>query len=233
MTNIQVSVFAALIVLIPIASITWAEELSPTAEEHSLHPAPIVGDENGPSPTPEAENRRDSGTIVMVEMDPIPFVLSGHAAHWRLANQRFPGWVLTLGTYGLEIPGFLTDINSKNNDEGWNVEIRNAYAFFADYHFSGRPEGLFVGSQLAYQRFGITRDPSDDKREFGVLLAMARVGTLWKPFDSGFYILPWAGIGANIQVDNNNLTLAGEEYNVAPIAGFVTLHVGWQLSPGL
>ena len=168
-------------------------------------------------------------TTVMLEIDPLPFALRGHAAHVRVATEKLPGWVFSAGIYGLEIPGFLTDINSKNRDEGWKPEIRNAYALFADYHFSGRPQGLFVGLQLAYQDFGLTRESTAESREFGVLMAMARVGTLWKPFDSSFYILPWAGVAANLPVNDGNLTLGDDTYDVAPVGGFVTLHLGWQL----
>jgi len=171
----------------------------------------------------------DSAASVMLEVDPIPFALSGHAAHVRVSSKRLPGWIMSFGIYGLEIPGFLTDVNSKNRDEGWNAEIRNAYAVFADYHFSGRPSGLFVGTQVAYQKFGLSRDGSVESRDFGVLMGMVRVGTLWKPFKSNFYVLPWAGIAANLELGDNDLMLGGEEYDVAPIGGFVTLHLGWQL----
>ena len=176
-----------------------------------------------------APESRPSVVSAMVEIDPMPFALSGHAVHIRLPIPSVPGLVVSAGTYGMEFPGIFTDINSKNRDEGWHPEIDRAYAAFADYHFSGKPEGLFVGMQLAYQDFELERDESDERRDYGVILVMARVGTLWKPFDSGFFLLPWAGLFANIRADDSNLQIGDETFDVAPISGFATLHVGWQL----
>ncbi len=169
-----------------------------------------------------------SNVAIMVEVDPMPFALSGHAVHVRVPLPSVPGLVLSAGTYSMEFPALLTNINSKNRDKGWNADIDKAYAAFADYHFSGKPEGIFVGTQVAYQNFEVGNDQSEEQRDFGVMIAMARVGTLYRPFDSGFYLLPWAGVYANIRTDDNDLQIDGETFDVAPVNGFATLHVGWQ-----
>lgn len=165
-------------------------------------------------------------TSLMVEIDPMPFALSGHAVHVRVALASVPGLVISGGTYGMSFPNLFTGFNSENKDEGWDVQIDKAYATFADYHFSRKPEGLFVGTQIAYQGFEVERDQSAERRNFGVIIAMARVGTLWKPFDSGFYVLPWAGVYANIRTDDNDLQIGDQSFDVAPVAGFATLHLG-------
>jgi len=175
----------------------------------------------------KAEGKGESDITVMVEVDPMPYVFSGYAAHVRLGQKNSP-WILTLGSYGLEFPDLLVDFNSKNRDEGWQSEIKNAYAVFGDYHFSGKPEGLFVGTQIAYQGFGLKRDSVDQTQNNSVLLVMPRVDTLWKPFESNFYILPWAGVGANLRLDNKDLTLGNDEFDVALAGAFVTMHMGWQ-----
>lgn len=169
------------------------------------------------------------GPVVMVETDPATFAFGGHSAHLRVAPKELPGLVVGAGIYGLDMPSFITDVNSENRDEGWNATIKNGYGLFFDYHPSGEAEGLFFGLQAAIQEFGVERDSSVEHRSFHVALAMARVGTLWKPFDLGFYLLPWAGVGGSFAVGDSGRTLGGEEYDVAPVSGFATLHVGWQL----
>ncbi len=185
-------------------------------------------DEANPTAAVVAKSAEADAPKIMIEIDPMPFGLKGHAVHVRVPIASVPGLVVSAGTYGMSFPDLLTDINSENRDEGWNAQIDKAYATFADYHFSGKVEGLFVGAQLASQGFEVERDQSDERIDFGVVIAMARVGTLWKPFDSGFYVLPWAGVFANIRTDDNNLEIGGEKFDVAPVAGFATLHLGWQ-----
>lgn len=176
-----------------------------------------------------AEAAPAEGPIVMIETDPATFALGGHSAHVRVAAKDVPGLVIGAGIYGLDMPSFITDINAENRDEGWNVAIKNGYGLFFDYHPSGEADGFFFGLQTAIQEFGVERESSVEHRSFHVAMAMARVGTLWKPFNSGFYLLPWAGVGGSIALGDSGRTLSSEQYDVAPISGFATLHVGWQL----
>ncbi len=178
---------------------------------------------------PIASAEPGAGPTVMVETDPATFAFGGHSAHLRVALDKVPGLVLGAGIYGLDMPSVLTNINSENRDEGWRASIENGYGLFVDYHPGGAAEGLFVGLQTAVQEFGLERVGSVENRSFRVALAMARVGTLYKPFDSGFYVLPWAGVGAAVAMGDADRSLAGEAYDVAPLSAFATLHLGWQL----
>ncbi len=191
--------------------------------------ATLGADAYADSPQPTPTSSPSEIPRVLIEIDPLPFALSGHAVHIRVPIASVPGLVVSAGTYGMHFPDLFTNINSENRDEGWKAQIDTAYAAFVDYHLSGKPEGLFVGAQLAYQGFEVERDQGDERIDFGVIIAMARIGTLWKPFDSGFYLLPWAGVYANLRTDDNPLEIASETFDVAPVAGFATLHLGWQL----
>jgi len=60
------------------------------------------------------------------------------------------------------------------------------------------------------------------------MLLMPRGGYLWRPFDTGFYVMPWAGIGLAVKTVGST-QLAGGSYHVPPVPIFATLHVGWRL----
>ncbi len=55
---------------------------------------------------------------------------------------------------------------------------------------------------------------------------MGYIGYTFQPFDNGFYIKPWAGLGYTTKVAGENI-LDGHGYDVAPVTMFVTLHVGY------
>lgn len=184
-------------------------------------PAPTLAQESTPSAT--------HPVTIMVETDPVTFGLDGFSLHTRLAHRDAPGWVFGLGFYGLKYPDFFVDLHPDNRNEGWSARIRHAYALFVDYHFSGEPDGLFVGLQVAGQRLEVSNDNVRAKApaESLNLLAMARLGFLWRPFDeAGFYLLPWVGAGGTFSVGD---TRVGDlEYEVFPVAAFGTIHMGWQ-----
>jgi hypothetical protein len=164
---------------------------------------------------------------VFVETDPATFVFKGHAAHFRLAPGGTPGWVFGVGLYGQELPSFVADLHPENKGKDFNLAIKEAYATFVDYHFSGRPEGWFVGAQLALQRFEVSGPEVAAPTEVGSLLIMPRGGYLWHPVqDSGFYLLPWGGIGPSIELYRSSED--ADSYHHLPILAFGSLHVGWK-----
>ena len=169
---------------------------------------------------------RQPTITAMVEADPVPFALDGFSLHARIAHRALPGWVFGAGLYGLRFPGFYQDIFPRNRGEGWNSRIRHAHALFVDYHFAGRPQGLFVGLQVAAQRLEVTNDNVQAAAAESVnLLAMGRVGYLWRPFEAGFYVMPWMGLGGTLSLGDR--TVADQAYEVFPLAVFGTAHLGW------
>jgi hypothetical protein len=179
------------------------------------------------APSASSESQEPALTL-MVETDPATFAFSGYAAHVRVATAYLPGLVLGVGFYGMSVPSIMAEIHPSNRDKGWDVELKNGYGLFADYHFSGKPSGLFVGLQLAVQRWLLRRDRYENAEEYGTLLAMARVGTLWQPFKTaGFYIMPWVGVGATGKIFGKN-SIGDRAYKVFPVTAFGALHVGWK-----
>jgi len=98
---------------------------------------------------------------------------------------------------------------------------------FVDRYFRDDVRGLFVGAQLGVQRYRVTRDGAAGATNFTALLLMPRVGYTWQPFNAGFYVMPWLGVGTAPRL-TGAVTLAGQRYDVFPLVAFATLHVGWR-----
>lgn len=165
------------------------------------------------------------GPRVLVETDPVTFAMSGYSAHVRFPLEN-SGLVLGAGLYGMRLPDFVAELHPDNEGQRFHAEIDKSYAGFLDYHFTGRPEGLFAGVQVALQRHRITQGDSPAANEVGVALLMPRLGYLYRPFsESGFYVLPWVGAGAAVEVYRTNTVAA--DYESLPVLAFGSLHVGY------
>jgi hypothetical protein len=181
--------------------------------------------EGGVASSADAEPR----TALLVETDPATFAFRGHSAHVRVAPRSLPGGVLGAGLYGQDLPQFVPNLHPKNADDAFAVSIREAYAIFADYHFAGRPTGLFVGTQVAVQRSQITSRGEQPARQAETVsvLVMPRIGYLWHPLaGSGVYLLPWVGAGPSLEVHRSKDKLA--DYHALPVLAFGALHLGWK-----
>jgi hypothetical protein len=73
----------------------------------------------------------------------------------------------------------------------------------------------------------VTRDGMDGRGDFTTVVVMPRVGYLFRPFDAGFYVMPWLGLGATARIGGNVL-VGGEKYDVFPLVAFATVHAGWR-----
>jgi len=121
----------------------------------------------------------------------------------------------------------LVGLDPANRGEGWHSRISLAGSAFVDRYFRDDARGLFVGAQVGVQRYRVTRDGAAGAVKFTALLLMPRIGYTWQPFDGGFYVMPWLGLGTAPRL-NGELTLAGQRYDVFPLVAFATLHVGWR-----
>lgn len=163
---------------------------------------------------------------VLVETDPATFALSGYSAHVRVPLGH-SGLTLGAGLYGLNLPDFVADLHPHNEGRDFHLAIRSAYSLFADYHFSGQPEGVFVGVQAALQRHEVREGERPEMTEVGTVLLMPRLGYLWTPSkDLGLYLMPWVGAGPSIEVYRTNDD--NDDYSSLPVLAFGTLHVGWK-----
>lgn len=174
-----------------------------------------------------AESPHDRPRL-MAEMDPATFAMSGYSGHVRVALGNDSKWVLGFGVYGLDFPKAIVDFNPKNRDKGWDVRLTFGAGLFADRFMSTGNEGAFVGVQVASQQYRI-RNPKLGPREsqYTSLLLMPRVGYLWKPGTSGFYLMPWMGVGYADKV-SGTAQVANVDYHLSKVMAFAAVHAGWR-----
>lgn len=156
---------------------------------------------------------------VYVETDPSTFVLAGWSAHLRVGPASTPHWTFGLGGYALDLPSLIVEMG--NPDGGWDARIRVGYGVFVDRYFRDDRRGAFAGMQLALQHLRAER-PGEEVR-FIDALAMPRVGYTWFPFESGFYLLGWVGVGVTAPIAGDT-----RDYDVFPVIGFGAVHLGWR-----
>jgi hypothetical protein len=126
----------------------------------------------------------------------------------------------------MKIPDPVAELGNRGAE--WSLDLRSGYALFADYHFAGEPRGWFVGAEVALQRWQLRRDGMDATSEYRTLLLMARGGTLLHPFDNGFYLMPWLGVGPSPKISGST-ALGDRTYKPLPLLAFAAVHVGWSL----
>lgn len=157
----------------------------------------------------------------LLETDPATFAMKGGALHLRTRLASLPGWTFGVGAYALDLPALMVDLVPQNSGEDWSVRIEPGLGLFLDRGFGVDGDGLTIGGQVSLQRFELDA-PGQAGGDVWNLLVMPRAGYQWSPFDNGFYVYPWAGVGYTAPV-------AGDEgsYHVSPVVPFATLHVGW------
>lgn len=190
----------------------------------SVHAQAQLGEDRAPD-----TDRRDGGTELLLETDPVTFALGGFAAHLRVAPGLTRGWVFGAGVYRMELPEPMIELDPQNRGEGWQSELRLGTGVFVDRYLSGNG-GAFVGGQLAVQQYRLGRRGVTGQGDYTAGLAMARLGYLWQPArELGFYVMPWVGAGAVATLGGDSRRLGDERYRVLPAIAFGTLHVGWRL----
>jgi hypothetical protein len=167
-------------------------------------------------------------TLFAVEIDPTTYMLKGYSLHLRIKPAGCDKWMIGAGTYGLNLPDMLVNLNPKNKNEGWDVRINSAYALYGEYYFKEANQRWFIGEQVGVQNFKISNDTesSADQAKFRNILLMTYFGYSWHPGNGDFYIKPWAGLGYTHKVLGYT-TVGNLYYDVAPIFPFVTLHLGY------
>ncbi len=161
-----------------------------------------------------------------VEVDPSTFVFRGYGVHIRYKPKNCNHLLLGVGAYAMDMPKMLIDMNSNNKNKGWAVRINNAVGLFAEHHFSEVNKKWFVGLQAGVQQFKISNDFETDNQKYTNGLALVYGGYTWQPWQSGFYIKPWAGVGYTSKIGGSS-SLGTKKYDIAPITMFATLHLGY------
>lgn len=162
---------------------------------------------------------------LLVETDPSTFAFGGFAAHARLT---FGHAAVGLGAYAMNFPDVLVDNLPGNRGEDFGVRLQLGVGAFGDWFVRDDSKGLFVGAQAAVQRYRYTHDAVPDATGHGTnVLFMPRVGYLYQPFDAGFYLEPWMGLGLTARVAGDG-RVGDRTYRVFPVIPYAALHVGWR-----
>lgn len=170
---------------------------------------------------------KNSAATLSVETDPATFFFSGYALHvrWKPANTQHI--VVGLGTYALDLPNLMVDLNSENKNMGWKVRINQAYSLFGEYYFDEANRRWFLGMQAGIQQHTLTNDNvSNQKVNYTSLLVMPSLGYNWRPFGNLFYVKPWMGVGYANKISGTT-TVEDRAYEVSKVVPFMTLHVGY------
>ncbi len=166
-------------------------------------------------------------TTFSIETDPSTFVFKGYAVHIRIKPAASHHYVLGVGSYALDLPSLMVDINTKNKGKGWDVRINDAYSLFGEYYFEEANHNWFIGLQIGIQNYkNSNSNIQNQETKYSNLLLMPSIGYNWQPFEFPLYFKPWLGIGYTTKISGSN-TIANLEYNISPLIPFVTLHIGY------
>jgi hypothetical protein len=161
-----------------------------------------------------------------IEIDPATFLFSGYGVHFRIQPKNCSHLLLGAGAYAMDMPDPLVKMNANNKDKGWSSRLNQGYGLFAEHHFTEVNKGWFIGSQLGIQEYKIENSQVPANNTYTNLLLMLQGGYSWSILKSDFYIKPWAGFGYTTQISGSN-RLGTQEYDIAPVALFATLHLGY------
>lgn len=175
----------------------------------------------------EQNNNSENKTTISIETDPSTFAFGGYAFHFRIKPKNSQHVLIGAGTYALNMPDFLINMNAENKDMGWNVRINSAYSLFGEYYFKEANKKWFVGLQAGVQNFKNTNDNiANEQSTYSNLLIMPSIGYNWQPFHIPLYFKPWFGLGYTSKISGDN-TIGNLSFDIAPLTPFVTLHVGY------
>lgn len=168
-----------------------------------------------------------NGTTFSIETDPSTFAFKGYAFHVRIKPKNSQHVVLGAGTYGLNMPAFLVNMNNKNKDKGWNVNIKNAVSLFGEYYFKEANQKWFLGLQAGIQTFRVSNSNLPNQTaQYSNLLLMPSIGYNWHPLKNNLYIKPWLGMGYTTKISGDN-NIQNLKYAISPMSNFLTVHLGY------
>jgi hypothetical protein len=168
-----------------------------------------------------------NGTTFSIETDPSTFAFKGYAFHVRIKPKNSQHVVLGAGTYGLNMPAFLVNMNKENKDKGWNVNIKNAVSLFGEYYFKEANQKWFLGLQAGIQTFKISNSNLPNQTaQYSNLLLMPSIGYNWHPLKNNLYIKPWLGMGYTTKISGDN-NIQNLKYAISPMSNFLTVHLGY------
>lgn len=173
-----------------------------------------------------AQDSSPGKTRFSIETDPSTFAFNGYAFHLRIQPKNSNHLLLGAGTYAMDFPDVLVNLNAKNKDAGWNVRLNQGYGLFGEYHFSEVNKKWYVGGQVALQEYKIKKDAYEGDGKYSNILLMGLGGYTLQPFDFPLYFKIWGGVGYTGKISGEN-TIADSEYDISPFLVFGALHIGY------
>ncbi len=174
----------------------------------------------------QQNEQKQSKSEISVEIDPVTFGFNGYGMHLRFRAKNMEHLLFGIGAYAMDFPNVLVDMDKNNKDKGWKVRLNKGFGLFGEHHFSELNKKWFVGGQLAVQEYKIENNTISGSEKFTNSLVMVYGGYTWQPFDFGFYLKPWAGIGYTSKISGTN-SLGNFEYDIEPVLIFATIHLGY------
>ncbi len=162
-----------------------------------------------------------------VETDPTTFAFEGYAVHarMRLADSgEASKWNVGIGAYSLKFPTIFRDIAISNPNHITKLQLQNAEGIFIDRRFGSELDrGLFAGIQIAQHDYRISQNGRH--ADYSATLIMPRIGYELPIGETGWYVMPWAGIGY-LDPDKSIVTLENDRFKTNNWLPFATLHIG-------
>lgn len=160
-----------------------------------------------------------------LEVDPATYVFGGYSAH--LKYHFAEKWELGLGTYAMTFPNLMNGLAISPTRSTTNLRITSAYALFIDRYLVESNQGLVVGMQFASQHFRLTDSTySPQSSTYNTTLVMPRIGYKYQFGTSGFYVLPWMGVGY-LAPSNSSATIGTQAFKIKNLLPFATIHIGY------
>jgi hypothetical protein len=179
------------------------------------------------APLKAQETSVENQTTFSFETDPSTFAFKGYAFHIRIKPKNSTRLVLGAGTYGLDLPGAMVDMNDENKNKGWKVRINSAYSLFGEYYLKEANQKWFLGLQVGLQNYKNTNDNHSGKEStYTNLLVMPSIGYTWQPKRVPVYVKPWFGLGYTTKTAGSN-AIEQLEYAINPLVPFLTVHIGY------
>lgn len=175
----------------------------------------------------DSNKNYENKTTFSIETDPSTFAFGGYAFHFRIKPKNSQHLLIGAGTYGMDMPDFLINMNADNKDKEWNVRINSAFSLFGEYYFKEANSNWFVGLQAGVQNYKNTNDNIPDKEsKYSNVLIMPSIGYNWQPFSFPLYLKPWFGLGYTAKISGDN-SIDNLTYTISSLVPFITLHIGY------
>lgn len=170
---------------------------------------------------------RDYSSRLSIEIDPITFLLKGHSFYVRYQPMFTDRFVIGIGTYAMDVPEQILDMNRHNRDKGWDARIRGAYLVSAEFYAGEANNGWFIGERIGFQSIRIRNSAEvRGSATFNSLFLTTYLGYNWHPYKGSFFVKPWVGIGYREKVDGTN-QVGDLRYDIGPLFPFFTIHLGY------